>query len=219
MRLLNFLNKTRQELRYSQNQKLKVEISLSHLIGLEKSATISGLINGLGEKKSPEVKNTESPTLKIDYPEKSASAVRNTTVRHTAKQPLTVKNLPQSESPSTLTLEFIKSKWDGFIDLVMTEKALIFGPFLNTVEVSDLQGNNLEIISSNSHAPGIVENDKPYIAKKTLEYFGKKLNFVVKPGLDTGKEEKHLKITKEIDRSDDPYVNAIITGLGGEILE
>ncbi len=53
LRLLNFLNKTQQELRYTQNQKLKLEISLSHLIGLEKSNTISNLLN-LVENNSPE---------------------------------------------------------------------------------------------------------------------------------------------------------------------
>ncbi len=52
LRLLNFLNKTQQELRYSQNQKLKIEISLSHLIGLERSATISEIINDLGNSSS-----------------------------------------------------------------------------------------------------------------------------------------------------------------------
>ncbi|MHB1688109.1 MAG: DNA polymerase III subunit gamma/tau [Ignavibacteriaceae bacterium] len=45
LRLLNFLNKTQQELRFTQNQKLKIEISLSQLIGLEKTSTISELIS------------------------------------------------------------------------------------------------------------------------------------------------------------------------------
>ncbi|MCZ7612234.1 MAG: DNA polymerase III subunit gamma/tau [Ignavibacteriaceae bacterium] len=45
LRLLNFLNKSQQELRYSQNQKLKIEIILSHLIGLENSKTISELVS------------------------------------------------------------------------------------------------------------------------------------------------------------------------------
>ena len=72
LRLLNFLNKTQQELRYSQNQKLKVEISLSHLIGLEKSSTISEILNGLTEKKSPEIisqiHQENKPQLKISIP-------------------------------------------------------------------------------------------------------------------------------------------------------
>ncbi len=217
LRLLNFLNKTRQELRFSQNQKLKVEISLSHLIGLEKSATISGIINGLGEKKSPDVKNPEYPPFKVNYPEKTSAPPR-TTVMNTGRQAAKKKS-QEADPPSTLDLDLVKNKWEGFVDLVMKEKALIFGPFLNSVEVSDLRANNLEILSSNSHAQSIVENDKDYISKKTLEYFGKKLNFVVKPGGETGEKDKRLKITKANDKSADPYVNAIITELGGEIIE
>ena len=37
LRILNYLSKVQQELRFSSNQKLKIEIALSHLIGFEKS--------------------------------------------------------------------------------------------------------------------------------------------------------------------------------------
>ncbi len=219
LRLLNFLNKTRQELRFSQNQKLKVEISLSHLVGLEKSATISGIINGLGEKKSPEVKNTESPTFKINYPPKTAPAPREKAVKETVKKQEVQAKSPKSETPSTIDINRVKDQWGGFVDIVMKEKALILGPFLNSVEISDLNSNNLEIISSDPHARNIVENDKDYISKKTLEYFGKKLNLTVKLSDTSGKDKKQLKITKETDHSGDPYVKAIITELGGEMIE
>ena len=219
LRLLNFLNKTRQELRFSQNQKLKVEISLSHLIGLEKSATISGLLNELGEKKSPEVKNTTAPAFKINIPERSQTATPRKTAIRTEKEPAIPKKSPQADPQSNLNLKSVKERWEGFVDAVMKEKALIFGPFLNSVEVSDLNANNLEIISSDSHAQNIVENDKDYISKKTTEYFGKKLNFVVKLTQEPQKQNRHLKITKETDHSKDPYVKAIISELGGEMIE
>ncbi len=218
LRLLNFLNKTRQELRFSQNQKLKVEISLSHLIGLEKSATISGIINGIGEKKSPEVKNTDSPSFRVNFPGKT-EAPRRTTVQNTVKQSVTPKKSKQADPPAALDLDGVRKSWEGFVDAVMKEKALIFGPFLNNVEVSDLNANRLEIISSDSHAQNIVENDKDYISKKTLEFFGKKLNFTVKLTDQPQKADKHLKITKEIEQSNDPYVKAIISELGGEMIE
>ena len=216
LRLLNFLNKTRQELRYSQNQKLKVEISLSHLIGLEKSVTISGMIKGLSEKKSPEVKNTQSPSFKINYPEKKDASPQQTVVKNGSNRAVAKKNSPKSDIPTTLNLESVKSRWEGFVDTVMKDKALIFGPFLNSVEISDLSANNLEIISADSHAKNIVENDKDYISKKTLEYFGKKLNLVVKFADKSQKQEKHLKITNVTDKGEDPYVKAIISELGGE---
>jgi DNA polymerase-3 subunit gamma/tau len=45
LRILSFLTKTQNELRISQNQKLKVEISLTQLIGFEKSSTITELLS------------------------------------------------------------------------------------------------------------------------------------------------------------------------------
>lgn len=45
LRILSFINKTQGELRISSNQKLKVEIALYHLIGLERSSTITDLLN------------------------------------------------------------------------------------------------------------------------------------------------------------------------------
>ena len=45
LRLLNFLTKVQQELRFSQNHKLKIEIALSHLVGLERTSTLSEIIN------------------------------------------------------------------------------------------------------------------------------------------------------------------------------
>ncbi len=83
LRILAFLTKVQNELRFAQNQKLKIEISLSHLIGLAQSSTITDLLKNLGApvatetKKKSEVKiesKTEdtSPTesFKIDYPKK-----------------------------------------------------------------------------------------------------------------------------------------------------
>jgi len=57
LRAMNYLNKIQQELRFSQNQKLKIEIALTHLIGLENSQTMTELISQINS--SPvEKKNT-----------------------------------------------------------------------------------------------------------------------------------------------------------------
>lgn len=60
LRILNFLNKSQQELRFSQNQKLKIEIILSHLIALESSRTISELISEVNSD-NPELNKTAEP--------------------------------------------------------------------------------------------------------------------------------------------------------------
>ncbi|MFA8342703.1 MAG: DNA polymerase III subunit gamma/tau [Rhodothermaceae bacterium] len=61
LRILSFLNKTIYEIRQTQNQRLKVEVAIAHLIGFEKSATISDLINKIG---SGEEINIEAPQKK-----------------------------------------------------------------------------------------------------------------------------------------------------------
>ncbi len=99
LRLLNFLNKTSQELRFAQNQRLKVEIALSHLIGLEKTTTISDLLskinNSANSSSSPQVvkehpKTEYSKTSipqkevvqkpKTNFTKSSSSAGRNTII-------------------------------------------------------------------------------------------------------------------------------------------
>lgn len=47
LRILTYLSKAQNELRSSQNQKLLIEVVLSHIIGFEKTSTISELLNKL----------------------------------------------------------------------------------------------------------------------------------------------------------------------------
>ncbi len=221
LRLLNFLNKTQQEFRYSQNQKLKVEISLSHLIGLEKSSTISEILNGLTEKKSPEIisqiHQENKPQLKISIPktiDKTSPIEENREPEINSK-----KKSHDYQINSALDISSIKKKWEGFVGLIMSEKALIFGPFLNGVEVINLDGNNLELKTTDSHSPALIDQYKGYIAKKTAEYFGKKLNFILTITEKLDKDEKKLNISKITSDDKDPYVNAIISELGAKRIE
>lgn len=56
LRILNYLNKLQQELRYSNNQKLKIEIALTNLVGLEKSATLSEILSQIESQNFPQKK-------------------------------------------------------------------------------------------------------------------------------------------------------------------
>jgi len=62
LRILNYLSKLQQELRYSNNQKLKIEIALTNLVGLEKSSTLSEIISGF-ESGNIEIKSNPVKTL------------------------------------------------------------------------------------------------------------------------------------------------------------
>lgn len=60
LRILQYLNKSFYELKNTANQKLKMELILSHLVGLERSSSISELLGMLGK----------TPAINIDAPQK-----------------------------------------------------------------------------------------------------------------------------------------------------
>jgi DNA polymerase III subunit gamma/tau len=217
LRILNFLNKTQQELRYSQNQKLKVEISLSHLIGLEKSTTISKLISNLSEKKSPELNKADSQTgnnshFKINLPEKPVRLKKEIHKKETQKN--------KEDNPTIVSnIEEIKNRWENFVDSVMKEKALILGPFLNGVTISEFNSNRLGLETSDPQGQELIEQHKDYISKKTILVFGRKIDFMIKQVEKQADEKKQLKISKANEEYDDPYVRAIITELGGKKIQ
>jgi DNA polymerase-3 subunit gamma/tau len=233
LRLLNFLNKTQQELRYSQNQKLKIEISLSHLIGLERSTTISEIINDLGNSSSIDTNSiTHEQEIRTgkssaSYPEKDTklSSERETippkkSPKYSPAISQDLNNTVNVENPQ-FSFENVVKKWSGFVESVNAEKGLMFGPFIKSVKLINLEGNDLNIFSEDSHGKDIIRRNQDYLAKKSMEYFGKRIIFHLKDGakidpnimLDTQKIEKNETKPQS---DDDPYINAIINELGGE---
>jgi DNA polymerase III subunit gamma/tau len=214
LRILNFLSRTQQELRFSQNQKLKIEISLSHLIGLEKSSTISELISHLSEKKTPEVANQpvkdNKPRFSTPVPD---VPIEKKSIQSEAK---TVNKTPvQNTIAANLDIDLIKKGWEGFLNSVKSEKALILYPALVESEIAGLSGINLTLNTSDPHSRELIENDKDYLSKKTLKLFGKKLNILPVLSNGQGSTREADKISKPANE-DDPYINAIITELGGK---
>ncbi len=66
LRILTYLGKVERELKISQNQKLLMEISLSHLIGLESTSTISELVKNISSgnfSESTEKKKTNNQVI------------------------------------------------------------------------------------------------------------------------------------------------------------
>ncbi|HSD64234.1 MAG TPA: DNA polymerase III subunit gamma/tau, partial [Ignavibacteriaceae bacterium] len=218
LRILNFLNKTQQELRFSQNQKLKVEISLSHLIGLEKSATISEIITNLTEKKSPELikpvsSGEKTSHFNIHIPEITNKNKINNTLA--SIRPEVSHDTPHL-NPSEFNIDMIRKKWDGFVNLIMSEKSLVLGPLLNEATISGFAGNKLELETTDLHSAALVEQQKDYINKKTIEFFGRKIDFIIKLVNNSNPGERREKIINVDEENNDPYIKAIITELGGE---
>ena len=234
LRLLNYLNKVQQELRYTQNQKLKVEIALSHLIGFERSSTISDVISKIADGKgvssisssksdaniSLQSKKKAGPELisenKAIYNNISGSSDNRTKLEIASD----VDNIK-----GDFNLNFVLSKWPGFVKSVANEKALILGQFIHTVRPVSLEGNQLFISSTDSHVKDLLKTYGDYFSKKSNDYFGKRIKFNYKESETKINANKEKIITEKSDSfeknnsklgENDPYVSAIINELGGE---
>ncbi|PIQ08277.1 MAG: DNA polymerase III subunit gamma/tau [Ignavibacteriales bacterium CG18_big_fil_WC_8_21_14_2_50_31_20] len=70
LRILTYLSRVEKDLRNSQNQKLFIEIALSHLIGLESTTTISQLLENIQKGIFPKEENTNKPIPKTEINDK-----------------------------------------------------------------------------------------------------------------------------------------------------
>ena len=221
LRLLNFLSKSQQELRYSQNQKLKIEIILSHLIALENSRTISELISSVGSTDSTNV-SVKEPAKTFYSPETSAKKKVADNQYKSSKLEITEKNpVTRIESPATqphFTFDDVVKKWEGFIESINSEKGFTLGPALKNFDLLSLKDNNLSCSADNEADVNMFRINEKYLSKKSEEFFGRRFNFFVshtkmpksdklKPNLET--DSNHSPAT-------DPYEDIILNELDGE---
>jgi len=232
LRLLNYLNKVQQELRYTQNQKLKVEIALSHLIGLERSSTISDVISKIADGKVVTSTYSTSTAKDESYPpkKKPAPEVRKKQQTFTQtkehfneqsyKKPITPNDTVGS---GTFSFDSVVSKWQGFVEEIANEKPLILGQFIHSLNPVSLKGNKLSISSADSHVKDLLKTNEVYFAKKSMDFFGKKIIFkyiednTINTDLSENPDKKTSSKTNGISTTEeDPYVSVIINDLGGE---
>lgn len=228
LRILNYLSKLQQELRYSNNQKLKIEIALTNLVGLEKSATLSEIISGL-----------ESGNVEIKSSTKNSIAKENDAASYSSKQVVNEKRreiksepIPKTESfvppikealsgiQTDLNFESITEKWQSFVDDVCKEKSFLLTPLFNNVKPINFDGTNLNLQSSDPTTETSLLLHKEYIDKKSRDFFGKKVNIKfgssepLKEKFAAKKETTSTKIAKS-SKITDPYEKIIIEELGG----
>lgn len=210
LRLLNFLSRTQQELRYSQNHKLKIEIALTQLIALEKTETISKLISGLGSahnetgySANPGEKSVPRTlfTAKIENPEKPVPITDKSQILSSDN------NISISSPSSEFNFDTIVSRWKGFVQSICEERGLTLGTFFNSAKVIGYEKNRIKLTTADAHGPSVLQLQNDYISKKAFEYFGKKVSLEC---VFTGQENKNsAEIT-------DPYILSIMNDLGGE---
>jgi DNA polymerase-3 subunit gamma/tau len=236
LRILNFLTKTQQELRYTQNQKLKVEISLCHLIGLERSSTISELISNINEnndlkppvlpsrKQSPaDAGTSEKKTYFQQELKKEIKEESNKKYSAPAKKENRMPNpvsltKPEISNAADFDFNSIVNKWSEFVNQINVERSLILGQFINNIKLLNLEGNKLSVYSEDPHARETLKLNEDYITKKAHSCFGKRITFQISEN-DTSVESKPKIVQnqpKTTAKNIDSFEEAIINELGGE---
>ncbi|MDQ7817134.1 MAG: DNA polymerase III subunit gamma/tau [Melioribacteraceae bacterium] len=220
LRLLNYINKTQYELKTSSNQKLKIEIALCHLIGLERSATISEILSKISSGTISEpVKNysTGSGGASIKPPVSSLSNVRIVD-KSEIKIPVVKEFIPPVAKDSS-EFDQIISKWESFVEQVKTDK-YFFGAILLNSNPVDFNNDKLNIEVEHNDDWDIISDNKLYLDKKTKEIFGKKVEFInvggkKSAGVKKSSSAKTPRHNSSTSADENPLVNAVITQLGG----
>ncbi len=237
LRILSFLAKTQNELKISQNQKLKVEVTLTQLIGFEKSSTITELIKKVADssleiskKKSELINPTEKKVVKpgvleekkfIDYSPKTEKKISPS-----VKKEFPTKRIAKVESPTDdittisndLDIDFVKSKWGEFRSLITNERFTL-GPLLEHSLPAIVKGETLVIDVNHKEDVSILNSSLDLLIKRFQTYFKTKLKleFVFNSNLKLGNNDNNENISDELDDSykDHPLIKSIITDLGG----
>lgn len=225
LRLLNFLNKSLQEMRYAQNHKLKTEIVLSHLIGLERTATISDLLSNFdSDETSSFAKDLpKSKTAVTDKPASDSEYYSRTSKKSEIKE--TPKKFSDEAIPLSAVKDFnfenVVSQWQSFVDEIAKEKGLTLAPALASSKLQSFSGNVLNLEITDTENRNIFNMHSKYIENKSEQFFGKRLKFKIEEkNNDAAADKEKTKMKKsKSGSSTDPYEDIIINELGGEKIE
>lgn len=220
LRLLNFLNKSQQELRFSQNQKLKIEIILSHLIALESSKSISELISEVG---SEDLKSNilREPVSNFSSQEKFSKKKVDSPVTESKQVKSSSQVVSSTINPAiqpNFSFDDVVKKWEYFIDSINSEKGLTLGPALKGFNLISLKDNNLYFSAEKDEDLKTFRLNEKYLTKKSEEYFGRRFNFMISNNRTAKTEEKKTVRPNESkdQNSTDKYEEIILNELGGE---
>lgn len=226
LRILNYLTKLQQELRFSNNQKLRIEIALTNLIGLEKSATLSEIISGI-ESGTLEIKNDED---QINNENISSSNHKQKTVNTGKKKELnenksekqvvvseSFKNTVTQNFSGELNFEDITNKWKEFVQQVCTEKSFLLAPLFANIVPTQFDGINLYVNAPDESTKSSLSLHKDYLDKKSKNFFGQKIDVKVEVAGKTKQRNRseNKESDRDVDESGDIYEKIIRNELGG----
>ena len=222
LRILAFLNKVQQELKSSSNQKLKIEVSLLHLIGLESSSTISEIISKLDSIENTNFSASSNSTYKPSL-NNNAEVVKDSlnNVIPISKNEVVLPVIQKFVSPSVngaSDLDEIAGKWQQFVEQVKSDK-IIFGTILNNSKPVNFEEDSISIEVEHPEDWDLIIDQKSYLDKKTKEVFGKKILLSSSKPSAKKKKSSTSSIEQKSDSDESPLINSLINELGAKELK
>lgn len=216
LRILSFINKTQYEIKSSSNQKLKVEVALCQLIGLERSSTITELISKINSGgtiiEAPKKQSSDFGGGSSSIPKNVVSNVRPA-IKEEVKIPEVTSFIAPTVQDSNQFDEII-NKWQNFVEQVKTDKHF-FGSVLVNASPVEFLDNRLQIEVEHPDDWDIIADNKTYLDKATKDFFGKKIE-LDNSGTKGNTKKKHAAKQQAASTNESPLVNAIISQLGAK---
>ncbi len=121
LKILAYLNKFQYELKNTSQQRLKTEITLAHLIGLEKSTSISELLSKISDGSIVNI----APTSSDNIVKKKVNTVNNKKVEQIIKDPEKTYGAAAPQHHETQPTEKTTAESEKIIDSITPDSSLV----------------------------------------------------------------------------------------------
>lgn len=226
LRILTFLSKLQYEIKNTQNQRLKIEISLSHLIGFIQTSTISELITKLesddiSDKKKTDFLVNSKPSEKENIVTYSKPLEQDDNKVIKAEKKHGKKNLPnlpainKEQSEKTIPqIDVIKERWNSFQESIIKEKFTL--SIIESTIPDRIVNNTLYVLVDHKEDIPILETSGEYISKKlsSMLSYNLHIKFEEKKSSDSANVIENL--SDDLESQNNQLIKSIITEFGAK---
>ncbi len=203
LRILTFLNKLQYEIKTTHNQKLKTEISLLQLIGLERTETITRLIE--------KISNAD-----LDFPQEKKKPINNGEVASTKETiiPNEITDTAEEEKEENANISFrdIRLKWNDFlahlngINLIAASNLIGSQPY-------SLEGSTLHIQLAPDIDSHNLQHRIPKCEKMINDFFKTNLKINLLNSKNFNEQKARERLEEIENKEETPIVKAILEKL------
>ena len=197
LRIVAFLNGLLKEIKNSQDQRLKIELGLYQLIGLEKSSTISDLLKRIND--IPETLGNIIPEKK-----KLINELKETPTPQKAEVPKVLEKVEDNSaaekenSSNNISIDIIQERWNDFIEF-LTKSDKLFCRNLIASKVVNFNGIKLLVALDHPEDYLVLTSEDAFLNSKLEEFFSAKIKIEF---------EKPSKKNTSINTNDESFQNS-----------